>query len=357
MADERTVRVLLVDDDEDDYVITRDLLAEADAHRFAIDWLATFDCGLTEILRARHDVYLLDYRLGERNGLELLREALRLGCKHPMILLTGQGDEAVDLEAMRSGAADYLVKGQTDARLLERSIRYALERRRVEEIKDRLLAFASHELRTPVAVIRGFAETILLQDRQELSDGVLEYVDNIIQAADHLTRLIDGFLDLSKIEAGRPIELTKGIFDVRSLVAEAIRIADMAARHCEFEATFDDEIGDLNGDRYKLLLVLINLLSNADKYWPDGGVVKVHIACVPGAVVFTVADKGIGIAPEGVEGLFTPFYRVRDPRGRGVQGTGLGLYLSKHLIEAHGGEIRVESAPGEGSTFQVTLPM
>lgn len=127
-----SVRVLLVDDDEDDYVVTRDLLADIEGELFELTWHPTYDTGLEAIGRAEHDVYLLDYRLGERTGLELLREAIERGCKAPLILLTGQGDREVDLEAMRTGAADYLVKGRIDSALIERSIRYAIERNQAE---------------------------------------------------------------------------------------------------------------------------------------------------------------------------------------------------------------------------------
>jgi two-component system NtrC family sensor kinase len=122
------IRVLLVDDDEDDYVITRDLLAEIAEMDFHLDWVGTYGTALEVISRAEHDVYLVDFGLGERNGLELLRDALGRGCRAPIILLTGQGDHEVDIEAMKAGAADYLVKGQIAAQLLERSIRYAIER-------------------------------------------------------------------------------------------------------------------------------------------------------------------------------------------------------------------------------------
>lgn len=129
----RTLRILLVDDDEDDYVLTRDLFGEIEGVRYKLDWVSTYEEGLEEIFRNQHDVYLVDYRLGARNGLELLREAIAGGCKAPIILLTGQGDREVDIEAMRSGAADFLIKMQTGAPLLERSIRYAIERRKTEE--------------------------------------------------------------------------------------------------------------------------------------------------------------------------------------------------------------------------------
>ncbi|MUL35053.1 hybrid sensor histidine kinase/response regulator [Gloeocapsopsis dulcis] len=130
--DYNTIRVLLVDDDEDDYVLTRDWFLDQ-GNSFELEWVASYDAALTAIAQNRHDVYLLDYRLGDRNGLELLREAMLRGCNAPMILLTGQGDHEIDVEAMKAGAADYLEKSQITAYALERSIRYALERKRTEQ--------------------------------------------------------------------------------------------------------------------------------------------------------------------------------------------------------------------------------
>lgn len=130
--DTERVRVLLVDDDEDDYVLTRDWLTEVQATVFDLEWVASYDAAITAIASQQHDIYLFDYRLGAHNGLELLRHAIAQGCSAPIILLTGQGDQAIDIEAMKSGAADYLEKSQLSAPLLERSIRYALERKRAE---------------------------------------------------------------------------------------------------------------------------------------------------------------------------------------------------------------------------------
>jgi two-component system cell cycle sensor histidine kinase/response regulator CckA len=125
-----TVRVLLVEDDEDDYIITRELFAEISGQRFTLEWVKTFEAGLAAMIRNEHDVVLLDYRLGARNGVELLREAIAQGCQAPIILLTGSSQHLVDLEAMRAGADDYLVKAELQARTLERSVRYAVQRKR-----------------------------------------------------------------------------------------------------------------------------------------------------------------------------------------------------------------------------------
>jgi len=140
-------KVLLVEDDEDDYFLTRSLFAEIKGNRYKIDWQSTFETGLQAMARNQHDVCLVDYRLGARNGIELLREAIDRGCEAPIILLTGQGEKEVDIEAMKAGAADYLVKGRLDAGLLERSIRYSIERKRSAALaaaeQARLAAFGA----------------------------------------------------------------------------------------------------------------------------------------------------------------------------------------------------------------------
>jgi len=162
----RQLTVLLIEDDEDDYVLVRSLLSEVPYYKFHLDWVATYDAGLEAIERGRYDVCLLDYRLGERNGLELLREAIAKESKAPIIFLTGQGDYEVDVEAMRAGAADYLVKGKIDVPVLERSIRYAIERKRAEE-----------ELRNSEQRFRNLVETVNeglgLQDEK----GLLTYAN------------------------------------------------------------------------------------------------------------------------------------------------------------------------------------
>lgn len=124
------IKVLLVEDDEEDYFITRSLLSQIKQVKFNLDWVATYEAALAVIESHQHDIYLVDYRLGRHDGLELLQAAVLRGCRSPIILLTGYVDEAVDLAAMKAGVSDYLVKGQIDAPLLERSIRYAIERNR-----------------------------------------------------------------------------------------------------------------------------------------------------------------------------------------------------------------------------------
>ncbi len=142
------VKVLLVDDDEDDYLITRDLISQIRAPRHQLDWVNTYDEGLAAVGGAQHHLCLLDYRLGERTGLELLRESQVFQSCPPIILLTGQGDQEIDVEAMKAGAADYLVKGRLSADTLERAIRYSIERKRAQETLRREHNFVSHIMET-----------------------------------------------------------------------------------------------------------------------------------------------------------------------------------------------------------------
>ena len=148
------LRVLLVDDDEDDYIITRDLVSQIRNPRYRLDWINNYDAALVALQRREHDICLLDYRLGERTGLELLSESRSLSGRPPMILLTGQGDHEIDLEATKAGAADYLIKGQLDADKLERAIRYAIEGQRAKERLRRDRDLISRIMETsPVGIV------------------------------------------------------------------------------------------------------------------------------------------------------------------------------------------------------------
>jgi PAS domain S-box-containing protein len=147
------VKVLLVDDDEDDYIITRDLILR-NAGRYRLDWVNNYNGALEAIQKREHDIYLLDYRLGERTGLELLCEAQQFNGRSPMILLTGQGDQEVDMQAMKAGAADYLVKGQLNADILDRAIRYAIKNKHAEENLRRDRDLISRIMETsPVGIV------------------------------------------------------------------------------------------------------------------------------------------------------------------------------------------------------------
>ncbi|HRH42490.1 MAG TPA: EAL domain-containing protein [Pyrinomonadaceae bacterium] len=164
------VRVLLVDDDEDDYVLTKYLFEEFKDNRYELEWASGYDEALHDMQEGKHDIYLVDYRLGAENGLELLQRAIKAGCSAPIILLTGQGDKEVDMKAMQAGAADYLVKGQFEAPLLERSIRYSLQH---AHSMEKLLYEALHDSLTGLPNRVKFTELLseAIQNSQRLSSS------------------------------------------------------------------------------------------------------------------------------------------------------------------------------------------
>jgi PAS domain S-box-containing protein len=212
------VKVLLVDDDEDDYVITRDLISQIRERRYQLDWINSYDAAVPAIRRQEHDICLLDYRLGERTGLELLRESQSLNIRAPMILLTGQGDHEIDLEAMKAGAADYLVKGQLNANTLERAMRYAIEGKRAEERLRRDRDLISRIMETsPVGIVvanqagkitfaNHQAEEVLCLARDAIMRGTYSVLDWRMTDAEG-NPLPGQALPLKKVlESGQPVQ-------------------------------------------------------------------------------------------------------------------------------------------------------
>jgi signal transduction histidine kinase/DNA-binding response OmpR family regulator len=228
---------------------------------------------------------------------------------------------------------------------------------RASRTKSEFLANMSHELRTPLNAIIGFSE-LLLDEPDEGYDGETRksYVQTIHQGGHHLLSLINDILDLSKVEAGR-MELHFDTVRMDDAVEHVLQTLGplLARRHITLEADQLDA-GELEADEGKLRQVLYNLLSNAIKFTPDGGRITVTASRVEDRVHISVADTGLGIAPEDQERIFDEFQQLDTGPGRRFEGTGLGLALTRRLVELHGGRIWVESAVGRGSTFHVELP-
>src|SRR6476620_4108263 len=199
------IRVLLVDDDEDDYVICRDMLSEIGSDRFALDWVRTYNAALEAIERKQHDLYLLDYRFGEYTGLDLLRAAPQRGCRAPMILLTGQGDHQIDVAAMQAGAADYLIKGQIDGPLLERAIRHAIKRHRAEEA----LRESEERFRLLVEGVRDYATFALDPEGRVVSWNAGAARLNGYPAEEVIGRHFSCFSLPEEIETGEPEQILR----------------------------------------------------------------------------------------------------------------------------------------------------
>lgn len=227
------------------------------------------------------------------------------------------------------------------------------------QAKSLFLANMSHELRTPLNAILGFSEMIelgILGNKK--AERQVEYAGLIHGSGTHLLDLINDLLDLSKAEAGK-LELHEEAVDLGALVENCLRLLGPAAEQAEvrLEGPESGETVNIFADDRKLRQILINLLSNAMKFTPKGGAVSVSYATAPGGgVTLSVADTGPGMTPEQLEKAMQPFVQVEQGYDKNVQGTGLGLPLSKKLAELHGGRLEMQSAPGEGTTAFVHLP-
>ncbi|TMK79046.1 MAG: GAF domain-containing protein [Actinobacteria bacterium] len=222
--------------------------------------------------------------------------------------------------------------------------------------KSEFLANMSHELRTPLNAIIGFSEVLTERMFGELNDKQDEYLKDIHASGQHLLSLINDILDLSKIEAGR-MELELSDFHLPTAIENAlILVRERATRRgITLGHSVDDRLGTIQGDERKVKQVLLNLLSNALKFTPEGGRIDVGARLEDHVAEVSVADTGIGIAPADQEAVFEEFRQV-GTADKKAEGTGLGLALSRKFIELHGGRIWVESEVGKGSTFRFTLP-
>ncbi len=380
-AEEARLRVLLIDDDEDDRVLTAERLSEIPGNPYQLDWISRYEEGLEAICQGTHDVYLLDFRLGARTGIELLREAHGHGCSGPIILLTGQGQSRTDVEALDAGADDYLEKDRLTSALLDRSIRYALFRHRVErqleqkvrerteelatanaalreasQRKDEFLATLAHELRNPLAPIRNALEIVRLAG--DGGESVGRQRERIERQVAQLQRLVDDLLDVSRITVGK-FRLNLEMLTIQEVVEAALDGARPLFDRAKLTLTVKqpEEPIRLSGDRVRLTQALTNLLHNAAKFTEAGGRVWLTVVPAPGSVSIVVRDTGVGIPANLLPAIFNLFTQVDQSLNRSQGGLGIGLGLVRKLMEMHGGTVRAESeGHGLGSMFTLNLP-
>lgn len=366
------LRLLLVEDDEDDYILTRDLLEEIHPGQVRIDWVKSVAEALAQLELFKHDLCLVDFQLGPDTGLQLLQLAQQSGIPTPMIMLTGHHDSQLDIQAQRAGAVDYLVKSELNSSSLGRSIRYALARHQaVEERLQRLqaesenrsktkfLTHLSHELRTPLTSILGYTELLLADERES---GKLQELRTIERNGRHLLNLVNDVLDLSRIEAGKlkpdpqPVQLEECIANLQSQLE--VRAREKKLQLC-FSAR-DDLPETILTDSTRLQQILLNLLGNAIKFTEHGRVeLIVSVSPEEGSthkMLFEVIDTGDGISVADQNIIFEPFLRSEDAATHGGEiGFGLGLAISRELAQSLGGAISCESTLGEGSKFSLTI--
>jgi len=228
--------------------------------------------------------------------------------------------------------------------------------REAEEMKSMFISVISHELKTPVALIKGYASTLRREDAHWDQATVLESLAIIEEESDRLHRLIDNLLEASRIQAGT-LKLKLDDVSIPKLAAKTVERFRVQATQHDLQLDFQPDFPPTLADEERLQEVFSNLISNAIKYSPDGGTIRIGGRAHHDYVELFVSDKGMGIPLDKQPSLFEPFYRVDSSLGRRTQGVGLGLFLCKAIVEGHGGQIWVESASGQGSTFRFTLPL
>ncbi len=340
---------------------------------------------LEEIRRNPIEVIITDIRLPDVDGMEILQLAKEINPDAAVIMMTGYASVETAIDAVNEGAYAYFVKpvnpdelkttitnalkqqrlSLENKRLVE-SLQHSNkllseaneELRKVTQAKSEFLAHMSHELRTPLNVIIGFSELMVDEVPGQVNQEQKQCLNDILNSGQYLLSLINDILDLSKVESGK-MELRLTDFAISDLI-ESLRSGTMtrlAQKKHSLDVKVEEGLPLLHADADRVTQVLINLLSNASKFTPDGGKLKIEAVRDNNWCRVSVIDNGIGIKKEDQESIFEPFCQLNNPLVKERSGTGLGLAITRQIIERHGGRIWVESEYGKGSQFIFTLPL
>jgi signal transduction histidine kinase len=366
-----TANVLLVEDNQGDadLVCLRLVEAKSDIHVNCVprlsDALACLDAETPSLV-------LLDLNLPDSHGAETFRRILRKAPNVPVVILSGQDDEALAIKAVHQGVQDYLVKGDITSKQLERALRYAVERqgllRSLEitrkqqlEFKNQFLSHVSHELRTPLTCIHQYVTLLLDGLAGPIAPDQTDHLRTVLKSVNQLHAMIRDLLEATRADGGK-LRVEPRCIDIGELIQQAVAMMrpSAAEKHVALEAVLDQAIPLVCADPDRALEVLINLIDNGIKFTPPQGSVVVKASTVetdPTAVYLSVVDSGRGIPQEALPLVFERLYQDPDAVDGNRSGLGLGLYIAKEIVTLHGGRMWVASQPGSGSTFSFTLPL
>jgi sigma-B regulation protein RsbU (phosphoserine phosphatase) len=347
-------RLLLVEDNPGDARLMREMLPRT----FRITHTERLDKALEALGRDPFDVVLLDLSLPDSHGLETCRRVCRAAPDAPIIVLTGLSDEQVAVQAIHEGAQDWLVKGNADGEVVERAIRYAIERQRLharlrelDRLRSLFLSVVTHDLKSPAASILSGIDMLLGEKLGPLTSDQRRVLELCRRSAGRQTRLIRDLLDVAVIEAGA-MTLHQDQHEVRSLVSSVLEEHTPLLVGAGLQAR-NDVPAELRlcADSDRLAQALGNLLSNAAKFATTE--IRVSARQLSDRVELSVEDDGPGISPELMDQLFDRFVRTGGPRG----GAGLGLWIVQGIALAHQGSVRAENRPEGGARLVLTLPL
>ena len=368
---DQTTRVLLIEDNPGDADLVRLRLVEGKSP-VDVNCVNRLSDGLKSLKESPPSVILLDLNLPDSQGAETFRKVLQKAPNVPVVILSGQDDEALAIKALHQGVQDYLVKGAFSSSSLDRAMRYAVERqallRSLEmsrkqqlEFKNQFLSHVSHELRTPLTCIHQFVSILYDGLAGEVSPEQRDHLKTILKSVNQLGAMVRDLLEASRAESGK-IRIERRCVVIGDLVRQAVAMMQPAAREKEvgLEVGVDTRIPLVHGDPGRILEVLINLIENGIKFTPSGGAVTVQASLAPtdpDFVYISVMDTGCGITPEARALVFERLYQDPNAVDNNRKGLGLGLFIAKELVNLHGGRIWVSSEAGRGSTFSFTLPL
>jgi signal transduction histidine kinase len=304
------------------------------------------------------DLAVIDLQLIQQDGISLMEEFHQTSPGMPAIILTAHGSIESAVEAMRRGAYTYLTKPFNASELalqVERALGNGRLTSRINDLQQQredLLHTVSHDLRIPITVVQGHAEILRFYMEQSADSNLLESIDAILQASSRMNAMVEELLDVARLEEGRLV-LEKQLVDFPELVVKMLRFYAEAMDADRIETDFSPDLSPIFADPFRLERILTNLITNSLKFSPPDSPVRITARNSGNEVVFAVIDRGVGIAAEDLPHIFERFHLSK--RGCKADSVGLGLYITRMLVEAHGGRLWVKSMPGEGSTFSVAL--
>jgi len=363
--------VLLIEDNAGDADLIRLRLIESKTP-VQVSRVERLSEGLASLDRETPSVVLLDLNLPDSQGAETFRKVLAKAPDVPVVVLSGQNDEGLAIEALHQGVQDYLVKGAFSHGELDRVMRHAVERQALLqslemsrkqqlEFKNQFLSHVSHELRTPLTCIHQFVTILLDGLAGEVSEEQREHLRTILRSTNQLGAMVRDLLEATRAESGK-IRLDTRCISIAEPLRAAGAMMQAAARdkRINLDVAAEPGIPFALGDTDRILEILINLIDNAIKFTPVDGSVTVRASRVrsdPDFVCISVSDTGPGVTPESRHLIFERLYQSPHSVEGGRKGLGLGLFITKELVTLQGGKIWVASEPGSGATFSFTLPL